>query len=82
LNRLIQSSAADQTKAAMAAVHDELGVVPLVQIHDELAFSVESEADARKIRAVMESAVRLEVPTPADIAMGETWGTIKEVVDE
>ena len=82
LNRLIQSSAADQTKAAMAAVYEELGVVPLVQIHDELAFSVKSQADARKICDVMESAVRLEVPTPADVAMGETWGTIEEVVDD
>ena len=82
LNRLIQSSAADMTKAAMAAVYEELGVIPLVQIHDELAFSVESQADARKICDVMESAVRLEVPTPADIAMGKTWGTIEEVVDE
>mgnify|MGYP003665749436 FL=1 len=82
LNRLIQSSAADMTKKSMAAVYEELGVIPLVQIHDELAFSVKSQADARKICDVMESAVRLEVPTPADIAMGETWGTIEEVVDE
>ena len=82
LNRLIQSSAADMTKKSMAAVYEELGVIPLVQIHDELAFSVKTQADARKICDVMESAVRLEVPTPADIAMGETWGTIEEVVDE
>jgi DNA polymerase I-like protein with 3'-5' exonuclease and polymerase domains len=39
----VQSSAADQTKAAMAAVYKERNKVPLVQIHDELAFSVKSK---------------------------------------
>ena len=79
LNRLIQSSAADQTKAAMVEVYKELGHIPLVQIHDELAFSVESKEEAQKICKVMEDAVELEVPTPADISLGKTWGSIKKV---
>ena len=74
LNRLIQSSAADQTKAAMAAIFREHGKIPLVQIHDELAFSVESAEEARKICKTMESAVELQVPTPSDIMLGASWG--------
>ena len=79
LNRLLQGSAADMTKRAMASVYQELGHVPLIQIHDELAFSVDSEKEARKICEVMENSVQLEVPTPADISIGKTWGSLKEL---
>ena len=67
------------TKKAMASVYQELGHVPLIQIHDELAFSVDSEKEARKICEVMENSVQLEVPTPADISIGKTWGSLKEL---
>tara|TARA_R110000751_G_scaffold48500_6_gene107931 strand:- start:29 stop:1954 length:1926 start_codon:yes stop_codon:yes gene_type:complete len=76
LNKLIQSSAADQTKAAMVAVHREKGKVPLVQIHDELAFSVTEVAEARDLCKIMESSVELEVPTPSDISLGPNWGNL------
>ena len=45
LNRLIQASAADMTKQAMVDVC-EAGDIPLLQIHDELAFSVEDKRHA------------------------------------
>ena len=38
LNRLIQGSAADQTKQAMIELYKE-GLTPLIQIHDELTLS-------------------------------------------
>jgi DNA polymerase I-like protein with 3'-5' exonuclease and polymerase domains len=76
LNRLIQSSAADQTKASMAAIYKEKGKIPLVQIHDELAFSVSDEKEARELCTAMEDAVELEVPTPCDISLGPNWGDL------
>jgi DNA polymerase I-like protein with 3'-5' exonuclease and polymerase domains len=76
LNRLIQSSAADQTKAAMAAIYKEKGKIPLVQIHDELAFSVADEKEARELCTAMEDAVELSVPTPCDISLGPSWGDL------
>ena len=76
LNRLIQSSAADQTKEAMAKIYEETGKTPLLQIHDELAFSVASQEEARNLCAIMETAVELEVPSPSDISMGENWGKL------
>ena len=79
LNKLIQSSAADQTKAAMAAVYRERGKVPLVQIHDELAFSVTEVAEARDLCNIMESSVELAVPTPCDISLGNDWGNLTTV---
>ena len=39
LNKLIQGSAADQTKQAMVALHKE-GILPMIQVHDELDISV------------------------------------------
>lgn len=79
LNRLIQASAADMTKKAMVAVHAELSHIPLIQIHDELAFSVSDEKTAKEICAVMENAVQIAVPTPADIKMGDTWGALHKL---
>jgi len=78
LNRLIQSSAADQTKAAMISIYKDLDTVPLVQIHDELAFSVSDEKEARKLCEVMENAVELSVPSPCDISLGDSWGRLQK----
>ena len=39
LNRLIQGSAADMTKKAMVDLHAK-GIIPHIQIHDELCFSI------------------------------------------
>jgi DNA polymerase I-like protein with 3'-5' exonuclease and polymerase domains len=44
LNRLIQGSAADQTKKAMLEL-DKEGYLAHIQVHDELDFSVASDAD-------------------------------------
>jgi DNA polymerase I-like protein with 3'-5' exonuclease and polymerase domains len=77
LNRLIQSSAADMTKRAMAQIY-KTGKVPLIQIHDELALSVRDLAEAKEIQKIMETAVELKVPSPVDIALGPSWGNLKD----
>jgi DNA polymerase I-like protein with 3'-5' exonuclease and polymerase domains len=76
LNRLIQGSAADMTKKAMVLLFEE-GIVPHIQIHDELCFSIESEEQAEKIKTIMENAIKLEVPNKVDYESGPNWGTIK-----
>jgi DNA polymerase I-like protein with 3'-5' exonuclease and polymerase domains len=73
LNRLIQASAADMTKQAMVDLADA-GYLPLLQIHDELAFSVKAKEDAEKIAEIMEKSIELEVPMKTDIEMGDSWG--------
>ena len=75
LNKLIQGSAADMTKKAMVDLYNE-GVVPHIQIHDELDISVESDDAAKKIIDIMENAVSLEVPNKVDYESGKTWGDI------
>ena len=76
LNRLIQGSAADMTKISMVNLYKE-GIVPHIQIHDELDVSVENPKQAEKIIEVMEQAVKLEVPNKVDYEKGANWGEIK-----
>jgi DNA polymerase I-like protein with 3'-5' exonuclease and polymerase domains len=74
LNKLIQGSAADMTKKAMVDLYKE-GIIPHIQVHDELDISVNNNAE--KIKEIMESAVELEVPNKVDYESGPNWGTIK-----
>ena len=76
LNRLIQGSAADMTKKAMIELHKE-GIIPHVQVHDELDISIGSEKEAQRIKDIMEGAVELEVPNKVDYEFGKNWGEIK-----
>ena len=78
LNRLIQGSAADQTKEAMIQCH-KAGYKPLLQIHDELCFSIDKEEDIKNVKEIMENAIEsLKVPSKVDIALGRSWGEAKE----
>jgi len=77
LNRLIQASAADMTKRAMVDLYQNHGVVPLLQIHDELAISVKTREIAENISQVMENTVDLKVPMKTDLEIGPSWGEAK-----
>jgi len=76
LNKLIQGSAADMTKKAMIELYKE-GIIPHIQVHDELDISIESSEHANKIKEIMEHAVSLEVPNKVDYESGPNWGNIK-----
>ena len=73
LNRLIQGSAADQTKAGMVALH-KAGFRLLLQVHDEVALSVRNIEEAREAADIMAKAVTLEVPSRVDVETGPSWG--------
>lgn len=74
LNRLIQGSAADQTKAGMVALH-KAGFNLLLQVHDEIALSVRNKEEAREAANLMATAVNLEVPSRVDVETGPSWGS-------
>ncbi len=76
LNRLIQGSAADMTKLSIIAL-SEAGIVPHIQIHDELDISVEHSEHAKQIVEIMESSIKLEIPNKVDYECGDDWGSIK-----
>ena len=73
LNRLIQGSAADQTKLAIVKCY-EAGYLPKLQIHDELCFDIQSKEDEDKIQKIMENCMELKVPSVVDKAIGDNWG--------
>jgi DNA polymerase I-like protein with 3'-5' exonuclease and polymerase domains len=75
LNKLIQGSAADMTKKAMLDLYKE-GIIPHIQIHDELDISIKDDSETKKIIDIMENAVNLEVPNKVDFECGKTWGDI------
>jgi len=77
LNRLIQGTAADQTKKAMVDVYEKLGVIPLIQVHDELNCSVKSDIMAKEIKDIMENCIKMEVPTKVEYKTKNNWGDAK-----
>ena len=85
LNKLIQGSAADMTKQAMVNLR-EAGIIPMIQVHDELNISFKNEKQADEIKEIMEQAIPLKVPNKVDFEDGECWGDIinnrEEEIDE
>ena len=75
LNRLIQGSAADMTKKAMVDLYEK-GIVPHIQIHDELCFST-TDHESKLIKETMEQTISLEVKNKVDYESGPNWGNIK-----
>jgi len=73
LNRLIQGSAADQTKAGMVALA-KAGFDIRLQVHDEIALSVRNRDEAVEASRIMANAVALEVPSRVDVEVGPSWG--------
>ena len=76
LNRLIQGSAADMTKKAMVDLYEK-GILPQIQIHDELCLSIKNDNDALVVKETMEQAIPLEVKNKVNYKKGKNWGDIK-----
>tara|TARA_Y100001972_G_scaffold53006_1_gene64894 strand:- start:934 stop:2835 length:1902 start_codon:yes stop_codon:yes gene_type:complete len=77
LNKLIQGSAADQTKKAMVDLYEQDGIIPHIQVHDELNISIEDEEQAKRIIKVMEHCIKLNVPSKVDCVIADNWGNAK-----
>ena len=77
LNKLIQGSAADQTKKAMVDLYEQDGIIPHIQVHDELNISIENEEQAKRIINVMEHCIKLNVPSKVDCEIADNWGDAK-----
>lgn len=73
MNRLIQGSAARQTKKAMLDCF-RAGMLPMIQMHDDLNFSISDRKQAEDITRMMNEAIPLLVPMKVDIEIGPSWG--------
>ena len=76
LNRLIQGSAADQTKKAMLDCYNA-GHTPMLTVHDELCFNIDGAEQADQIKNLMETGVELKVPSKIDVDIQDDWGEIE-----
>lgn len=85
LNRVLQGSAADQMKQAMAdayyaGVFDDTGY-PSVTVHDELGFSDPDTPTSRKgfaaLTDIMQNCIKLSVPVIVESSRGLNWGACK-----
>ena len=77
LNRLIQGSSADQTKKAMVDCYAE-GLLPMLTVHDELCFNIESQEQADRIVEIMTTCVpNLNIPFEVDAAIVDNWGEVE-----
>ena len=74
LNKLMQGSAADQTKKAMVELH-RAGFTMMLSVHDEIALSVDTKEEAESAAEIMRTCVSLEVPSKVDVEVGDTWGS-------
>lgn len=78
LNRLVQGSAADQTKRAMVDAWNE-GLHLQLQIHDEICLSAGDREEGRLLTKVMEAATPLVIPTRCDVEFGPNWAAARPV---
>lgn len=81
MNGMIQGGAARQTKMGLRACWKEK-LVPLLQMHDELAFSFAREKDGERAVELMRDVVKLEVPMKVDGDWGVSWGDAKHTFAE
>ncbi len=82
INAPMQGTAADIIKHAMIGVDDWLKsqdpakIKMIMQVHDELVFEIDAsliEIATGKIREIMESSLKLDVPLQVDIGIGDNW---------
>ncbi|MFA6618676.1 MAG: DNA polymerase I [Candidatus Neomarinimicrobiota bacterium] len=81
INMPIQGTSADIIKMAMIRIHnwmkkENLQSKMILQVHDELVFEVhpdELELLKNKVKEIMESAAKLDVPLKVDIGIGKDW---------
>jgi DNA polymerase I-like protein with 3'-5' exonuclease and polymerase domains len=76
-NRIIQGSAARQIKKAMVNLY-QAGYLAVLQIHDELGFSMSDPAQAKTCAKIMEEAMpMITIPMLTDVKVGKSWGEAK-----
>jgi DNA polymerase I-like protein with 3'-5' exonuclease and polymerase domains len=77
INPLVQGSAADQTKSAIIQL-DVAGLLPQIQVYDELNLTCHDMGQVRQVQLILENAVpQFTVPFKAEPDTGSSWGELK-----
>ena len=78
ISKLIQGSAAHQTKKALAEL-DAAGFPLQITVHDEFGYSGVNEDEARSMGEIMCDAVVIRVPFRCDIEDGSSYGDLTKL---
>lgn len=81
MNRLIQGTCARVAKRAIVECA-RAGYVPMLQMHDELCFSVATESDGNRIGEIMREVDQMTIPSKVDLEYGVSWGDAKHAWSE
>jgi DNA polymerase I-like protein with 3'-5' exonuclease and polymerase domains len=65
------------TKKAMVNLYEK-GILPQIQIHDELCISIKNDKEALVVKKIMETSIPLKITNKVTYKRGENWGTIKK----
>jgi DNA polymerase I-like protein with 3'-5' exonuclease and polymerase domains len=63
-------------KMAIVNVHEELGIAPLLTVHDETDYNIWDPAHAHDIADIMEHAIEMTVPQVVEPELGTNWGDV------
>lgn len=77
LNSAVQGTAADQIKQAIVDLWRS-GDLPLLQVYDEIGFSVGTHKEGYILCEIMEEALKGEVPALVEPEFGPSWGECKK----
>lgn len=96
INTPIQGTAADMIKMAMIQMqiytdfntnlhrlNKKTPVKMILQVHDELVFEIREdmiEEAVKKIKNIMENAIKLKVPVIVDAKIGDNWGEMRKIL--
>jgi len=78
ISKLVQGSAAHQTKKALVDL-DQAGFPLQITVHDEFGYSGESEDEARRMGEITCDAVVIRVPFRCDIEAGPSYGDLTKL---
>jgi DNA polymerase I-like protein with 3'-5' exonuclease and polymerase domains len=53
------------------------GYTPMLTVHDELCFNIESEEQTARIKEIMETGIKLSIPSKIDVDIKDDWGEIE-----
>jgi hypothetical protein len=56
-------------------------LVPMLQMHDDLNFSLSDEKQSLRIKEIMRDAIPLRVPVKVDSEYGRSWGLARKSPD-
>jgi DNA polymerase I-like protein with 3'-5' exonuclease and polymerase domains len=64
------------TKKAMVNLYEK-GILPQIQIHDELCLSIKDDKEKEIVIETMEKAIPLLIKNKVNCKIGNNWGSIK-----